>query len=235
MPRRTFLGACLAALVPLGAGAEEIGDPERGARLYSQCIGCHEVGAEARDRIGPQLNGVFGRRAGSIEGYRYSPSMDRMGSDGLTWTLETLDAYLENPRILVSGTRMSFRGMREPQDRADVLAYLRIYSDNPQDIPEAEPTARRTDPDLDLPPEVLAIQGDRAWGQFLSSECKTCHLAEGGDEGIPSIVAWPEEDFVLAMHAYKRGLRPNQTMQMMAQRLSDEEIAALAAYFAQSR
>lgn len=235
MPRLSALLICLAALAPAAAGAEEIGDVERGADLYSQCIGCHEVGEGARDRIGPQLNGIFGRRAGAIEGYRYSPAMDRMGADGLTWTLETLDAYLENPRILVSGTRMSFRGMREPQDRADVLAYLRIYSDNPRDIPEAEPTARRSDPDLVLPPEVLAIEGDRAYGQFLSSECKTCHLAQGGNEGIPSIIAWPEEDFVLAMHAYKRGLRPNQTMQMMAQRLSDEEIAALAAYFAQAR
>ena len=235
MPRLSALLICLAALAPAGAGAEEIGDVERGADLYTQCVGCHEVGEGARDRIGPQLNGIFGRRAGAIEGYRYSPAMDRMGADGLTWTLETLDAYLENPRILVSGTRMSFRGMREPQDRADVLAYLRIYSDNPRDIPEAEPTARRSDPDLVLPPEVLAIEGDRAYGQFLSSECKTCHLAQGGNEGIPSIIAWPEEDFVLAMHAYKRGLRPNQTMQMMAQRLSDEEIAALAAYFAQAR
>lgn len=235
MLRLSALLICLAALAPAGAGADEIGDVERGADLYTQCVGCHEVGEGARDRIGPQLNGIFGRRAGAIEGYRYSPAMDRMGADGLTWTLETLDAYLENPRILVSGTRMSFRGMREPQDRADVLAYLRIYSDNPRDIPEAEPTARRSDPDLVLPPEVLAIEGDRAYGQFLSSECKTCHLAQGGNEGIPSIIAWPEEDFVLAMHAYKRGLRPNQTMQMMAQRLSDEEIAALAAYFAQAR
>ena len=235
MPRVLALLVCLAPLVPAGAGAEEIGDAARGAELYGQCIGCHEVGEGARDRIGPQLNGVFGRRAGSVEGYRYSPSMDRMGADGLTWTLETLDAYLENPRILVSGTRMSFRGMREPRDRADVLAYLRVYSDNPRDIPEAEPTAIARDPDLDLPPEVLAIEGDPAWGQFLSAECKTCHLAGGGSEGIPSIVAWPEEDFVLAMHAYKRGLRPNPTMQMMAQRLSDDEIAALAAYFAQAR
>lgn len=88
---------------------------------------------------------------------------------------------------------------------------------------------------FDLSPEILAIEGDVAWGQFLSAECKTCHLATGGNEGIPSITAWPEEDFLFAMHAYKRGLRPNPTMQMMAQRLSDEEIAALAAYFAQAR
>jgi cytochrome c len=83
-----------------------------------------------------------------------------------------------------------------------------------------------------LPPEVLALQGDLAWGEYLSSECLTCHKRDGSDEGIPSITQWPAEDFVIAMHAYKQSLRPHPVMQMMASRLSDEEIAALAAYFA---
>ena len=60
---------------------------------------------------------------------------------------------------------------------------------------------------------------------------KTCHQADGADEGIPSITNWPAEDFVVAMHAYKRQYRPHPVMQMMASRLSDEEIASLAAYF----
>ena len=64
--------------------------------------------------------------------------MQRAGVDGLFWTAETLDAYIENPRVLVSKTRMSYRGMKKPEDRANLLAYLRIYSDNPADIPEAE-------------------------------------------------------------------------------------------------
>lgn len=229
-PVLTALGLLLAGA---GAGAEEIGDPERGRDLFTaQCRTCHEVGEGARNRIGPHLNGLYGRRAGTLEGFRrYSPDIIRMGNDGLTWTLETLDPYLENPRLLVSGTRMSFRGMDNPADRSDVLAYLRIYSDNPQNIPEAEPTALPTNPDLVLPPEILAIEGDTAYGEYLSSECTTCHQASGGDDGIPSITNWPAEDFVLAMHAYKRKLRPHPVMQMMAGRLSDEEIAALAAYF----
>lgn len=223
------LAALLLILCFGPAAASEIGDAERGEQLFSQCATCHMVGPDAKNRIGPQLNGVFGRGAGAVEGFNYSRSMERAGSDGLIWTLETLDPYLENPRILISGTRMSFRGLADPKDRADVLAYLRLFSDNPADIPEAEPTAIATE--LDLAPEVLAIEGDREYGEYLSSECKTCHRVDGADEGIPSITHWPAQNFVLAMHAYKRKLRPHPVMQMMAGRLSDDEIAALAAYF----
>ena len=152
-----------------------------------------------------------------------------MGAGGLEWHLETLSPYIENPRALVSGTRMSFRGLADPQDRADVIAYLRRYSASPRDIPEADPTATATPHDLD--PAILALEGDAEYGAYLSSECITCHQREGGDEGIPSIVYWPQRDFVVALQAYKRKTRPHPVMQMIAGRLSDEEIAALAAYF----
>ena len=81
-------------------------------------------------------------------------------------------------------------------------------------------------------PAILAIKGDPDYGAYLSSECTTCHQADGSDQGIPSVTGWPEEDFVVAMHAYKDRLRPHPVMQMMAGRLSNDEIAALAAYFA---
>lgn len=213
------------------AAAEELGDPERGAEVFRQCVSCHQIGQGAKDRVGPQLNEIFGRRAGAIDGFHYSDGLKRQGNDGLTWTFETLDAYLENPRILVSGTRMNFRGLKDPKDRADVLAYMRAYSASPQDIPEAEPTARASLPELS--PEVLAMAGDREFGAYLSAECTTCHQADGSYQGIPSITYWPEEDFVLALHAYKQQIRPHPVMQMIAGRLSDEEIAALAAYFNQ--
>ncbi len=232
MARRTMFAALLAA-APFAAQAiaAEIGDPEVGEKVFKkECSKCHQVGEDAKHRIGPQLNRIFGRRAGDMEDFKYSKGLARMHSDGLTWTLETLDAYIANPRALVSGTRMSYKGLKDDDERYGLLAYLRAYSDNPQNIPEAEPTAVRTDPDL--APEVLAIVGDVAYGEYLSSECKTCHQEDGSDEGIPSIVAWPAEDFVVAMHAYKQALRPHPVMQMMAQRLNDEEIAALAAYYA---
>jgi len=229
MPRLSAL--MLAAMVVAGgtARAELIGDAEEGAEQFSECSGCHQVGKGAEDRIGPHLNGIFGRPAAAHEGYRYSASMERAGVDGLIWTLETLDAYIANPRALVSKTRMSYRGMKDEQARADLLAYLRTFSDDPANIPEAPPTAIGTDHSVD--PEILAIQGDPDYGEYLSSECVSCHKADGSADGIPSITRWPEEDFVVAMHAYKEKLRPHPVMQMMAGRLSNEEIAALAAYF----
>lgn len=224
----TLLSLAVVGQTP--ATAEEIGDPIRGAEVFNmQCSACHQIGDGAINRVGPRLNGLFGRRAASIADFTYSKSMARMGSDGLTWTLETLDAYVANPKALVSGTRMNYKGLEDPQDRNALLAFIREWSDKPRDIPEAEPTARKTDHDLD--PAILAIEGDPEYGEYLSAECQTCHQKDGSDLGIPSITNWPEEDFVAAMHAYKRKLRPHPVMQMMAGRLSNDEIAALAAYF----
>jgi cytochrome c len=124
---------------------------------------------------------------------------------------------------------MSYRGMKDATDRTNLIAYLRTFSDDPANIPEADPTAVGTDHTVD--PEILALEGDAEYGEYLASECTTCHQASGGDDGIPSIVQWPTEDFVIAMHAYKDKVRPNPVMQLVAGRLNNEEIAALAAYF----
>lgn len=210
--------------------AAELGDPEKGAKVFAKCKSCHQVGEGAVHRVGPHLNGVFGRKAAAFaEDYKYSKGLLREGADGLVWTSDKLDAYIENPKALVSKTRMNFRGLSDPEQRADLLAYLRLFSDDPANIPEALPTANA--PEVVLSPEILAIVGDPAYGEYLSSECTTCHTTSGSDTGIPSITNWPAEDFVIAMHAYKQKVRPHPVMQMMAGRLSDEEIAALAAYF----
>lgn len=230
MSTKSFTVATAFALFPGMSLADEIGDIERGEVLFDYCVGCHEVGKGAVNGIGPHLNGIFGRKAASAgDDYPYSEGLQRAGNDGLVWHLDKLDAYIENPKILVSGTRMNFDGLKDPQERADVLAYLRIFSDNPGDIPEADPTARA--PEVALSPEVLSLVGDPEWGEYLSNECTTCHQTDGNDEGIPSITNWPSEDFVVAMHAYKREIRVHPVMQMMAGRLTDEEIAALAAFF----
>ena len=205
------------------------GDPENGERLFNQCSGCHQVGKGAVDRIGPHLNNIFDRSAGAAEGYRYSDALARAAAGGLTWNYETLDNFIENPRSIVSRTRMSFRGLPDQQDRDDLLAYLRQFSASPENIPEAAPTAASVD--HEVAPEILAIVGDPAYGEYLSGECTSCHQASGAGDGIPSITNWPRDDFVTAMQAYKVGVRNHPVMQMMAGRLSDEEIAALAAYF----
>ncbi|MQQ10687.1 c-type cytochrome [Epibacterium sp. SM1979] len=222
--------AVVAFFLATAVAADEFGDPAAGEKVFRKCRACHQVGEGAKHRIGPHLNGLFGRAAASHEGFRYSKALARVGDSGLEWHADTLDDFLENPRSLASGTRMSFPGLKKEKDRLDLIAYLRQFSDDPADIPEADPTASPVDHDLD--PAILALEGDPEYGEYLSSECKTCHQASGGDDGIPSIVFWPEEDFVIAMHAYKNKKRPHPVMQMLAGRLNTEEIAALAAYFA---
>lgn len=218
------------SVLPMSAWADASGDATRGAELFGKCVGCHAVGENARNGVGPHLNEIFDRAPASVEGFRYSAGLKRAASGGLRWDFDTLDAYVENPRSLVSGTRMSFRGFRDQQDRNDVLAYVRLFSANPSDIPEAAPTAQAVD--HEVAPEILAIVGDADYGEYLSGECTTCHQESGAANGIPSITLWPEENFVIALHAYKDGVRLHPVMQMMAERLSNDEIAALAAYFA---
>jgi len=206
-----------------------MGNPDLGAALFKKCQSCHQIGDQAKNRVGPQLNDLFGRTAGGLEGVKYSKSMSHAGRDGLVWTEDTLDSFLESPKSLVARTRMSFRGLKDAEDRANLIAYLRAFSKEETPAPELQATGQWIEITLD--PSVLAIVGDAEYGEYLSSECLTCHQSNGSNDGIPGITAWPTEDFVIAMHAYKQKVRPHPVMQMMAARLSDEEIAALAAYF----
>ncbi|SDL61730.1 c-type cytochrome [Aliiruegeria lutimaris] len=227
---RIFAALAVTLLAPaLSAGASEFGDVERGAEYWKQCRTCHRIGPNASNKVGPNLNFIFGRPFGAAEGYRYSKAMLAAGEAGRVWDLDQLDAYITDPRDFLKGTKMTFKGIQNPQERADVLAWLRENSDNPQNIPEAAPTAIGTDHSVD--PAILAIVGDPEYGEYLSSECLTCHRADGEMEGIPSVTGWPEEDFVIAMHAYKDKVREHPVMQMMAGRLSNDEIASLATYF----
>lgn len=229
--RRTAILLAIALLAASAFEAAASDAVERGAELFKACKSCHQVGEGAKNSVGPVLNGVFGRRAGTVEGVRYSDDMIRAGENGLTWNNETLDVYLENPRNLISLTRMQFRGIPDAGDRRDLIAYLRTFSDKPRDIPEAAPTAEQHVLDPAVDPDVLAIQGDPAYGEYLAGECVTCHQAAGTDDGIPSIVGWPEDVFVTAMHAYRNETRTHPVMRMIAAKFNDEEIASLAAYF----
>lgn len=206
----------------LGAPASAETAQIRGERVFKKCKSCHQIGAEAKNRVGPNLNAVIGREAGSVEAFRYSKALRQAASEGLVWTEDTLDAYLENPRRFLKGTRMSFRGLKKPKDRANLIAFLAGFR-------HADAPAKTNDPDVD--PAILALQGDPDYGEYLSGECVTCHEKNGASEGIPSIHGMPDAAFVTALHAYRGKHRDNATMQMIAGRLSDEEIAGLAAYF----
>ncbi|MDE0386842.1 MAG: c-type cytochrome [Defluviicoccus sp.] len=226
---RGWTAALLAAALLLPSAPAPGADEARGRALYGACKRCHQVGGGARHRIGPHLNDVFGREAGSLADYRYSKAMRKAGSGGLVWTGATLDAFIARPRALVARSRMSFKGMKEPADRKALLAWLRGFSGDGSDLPPAEPTV--TVEEYGLDPKLLAIAGDPEYGAYLAGECTTCHRPGGGEAGIPSITGWPHDEFVIALHAYKRGKRVHPAMQLVAGRLSDEEIAALAAHF----
>ena len=96
------------------------GDPEQGRRVFARCRSCHVL-EEGVNRVGPSLYGIFGRETGSVEGFRYS---EANANAGITWTHETMFEYLENPREYIPGTIMAFPGLRDEQDRADVVAYI---------------------------------------------------------------------------------------------------------------
>ena len=101
------------------------GDAEAGGRLFAKtCGGCHSVGLNARGGFGPQLNGVIGRLAGTTADYQYS---DAMKNSGVVWTRETLAAYIENPKKVVSGTRMIFWGISDQEKIENLLAYLETF------------------------------------------------------------------------------------------------------------
>ena len=95
-----------------------------GEKVFRQCSACHQVGEGARNRTGPHLNAIFGRTAGTIEGFRYSKSMVEAGAEGLVWTDKTMAEFLANPRTYIQRTRMSFGGLRKPEDIAALNAYL---------------------------------------------------------------------------------------------------------------
>lgn len=115
------VGVAMIAAVS-AANAQPDGDPKRGERLYeSRCGGCHSLDA---NRVGPMHRGVFGRRAGAVDGFPYSKAVK---SADLVWNEETLDSWLTNPQRFIPGQRMNFR-VRKAQDRTDIIAFLRCSS-----------------------------------------------------------------------------------------------------------
>jgi cytochrome c len=211
--------------------AQDTGDTA-GERLFSKCKACHEVGEGARNKVGPHLDGIMGRVAGTVEGFKYSSAMRKAGEDGLQWTVESLDSYLEKPRDFIKGNRMSFRGMSDPEDRSMLIEWLAAISENTPGAPVSSDSAEAGGPARSFTDIVLAMEGDRDYGEYLAGECVTCHQSSGHADGIPSIVGLPRDYFVTALFEYKTNVRSNEVMKLRVVNLANEEIAALAVYFA---
>jgi cytochrome c len=115
----------LVLCLPVQAFAQ---DAAKGETIFKKCQICHEVGPTAKVKVGPILNDVIGRQAGTLPGFAYSPAMKEAGEKGMTWTDENLAKYLENPRDFVPKNKMAFVGLKKEDERADVLAYLKKFS-----------------------------------------------------------------------------------------------------------
>jgi cytochrome c len=127
MQRLAWAFAASLALSPLAAQAQD-GDAAAGQRVFNQCRACHQIENNGRNGVGPNLHGVVGRRAGSIEGFRYSANMRQLAEGGLTWDEANLRRYLTNPKDVVPQGSMAFPGLRNPTQLNDVIAYLKQNS-----------------------------------------------------------------------------------------------------------
>jgi cytochrome c len=122
MRRGKFVGIILAlgALVPPGMTAAQAGNAVSGAELFKPCAACHSTDAGV-SKQGPGLRGVVGRKAGSVAGFAYSPAMKAFDK---VWDAALLDSYLYDPAGTMPGTKMAYPGLKDENDRADVIAYL---------------------------------------------------------------------------------------------------------------
>jgi len=108
---------------------------EKGERQFGKCRACHNMDKGGSNGVGPNLYGVVGGPVAGRDGYKYSAALSAHGGN---WTFDRLDAWLANPKLAVKGNKMSFAGLRRPDQRADLILYLRSFSDAPIDLPAVE-------------------------------------------------------------------------------------------------
>ncbi len=119
--RYAFMVATLVFAAPT-AGALAAGDPAAGEALFKQkCAVCHKIGEGAKNFVGPELNGIVGRKAGSVAGYSYS---DGVKNAGFEWDAAKLNTWLTDPKAMIAGTKMIFPGLPKEPDRDNVIAYI---------------------------------------------------------------------------------------------------------------
>ncbi|QYO77392.1 c-type cytochrome [Devosia salina] len=126
--------------VPLGVLLASA-SAERGASAVRKCQSCHTFGEGEANKQGPNLYGIVGNNQAHLEGFAYSDILMQHHNEGLTWTYENLNTFLTNPKGYAPGTKMGFAGVRSPEERADILAYLQTLSASPVPFPAAEEAA----------------------------------------------------------------------------------------------
>jgi cytochrome c len=108
-------------ILAASAGTALAQDVQAGETSFRKCQPCHDVGPDAKNKIGPMLNGLDGHKSGSIEGYSYS---DANKNAGITWSQDTFQDYIKDPRAKMPGTKMIFPGIKDEKEAGDLWAYL---------------------------------------------------------------------------------------------------------------
>ena len=124
--RAIALFAAISAIT-LVAGQAQAQDAAAGEKVFAKCKACH-VADQDTNKVGPSLNDLIGKTAGTHAGYKYSKAMMDAGAGGLVWDEATLTTYLHDPKAMVKGTKMAFAGLKKDEDIANVIAYLKQFS-----------------------------------------------------------------------------------------------------------
>lgn len=114
----------VALLAVAGAGEASAQDAAAGEKVFGVCKACHQIGETAKNNVGPQLNGIIGRKAGTVDGYNYSAA--NKGS-GLTWDEATFREYIKDPKAKIPGTKMIYAGLKDEKRIDDLLAFLKQF------------------------------------------------------------------------------------------------------------
>ncbi|WP_407159485.1 c-type cytochrome [Bradyrhizobium sp. STM 3557] len=120
--------ALVALFLAAGLGQASAQDAAAGEKVFAVCKACHQVGDSAKNAVGPVLNGLFGRKSGSVEGYNYS---DANKKSGITWDEATFSEYIKDPKAKIPGTKMAFAGIKDEQKIKDLIAYLHTFDKAP--------------------------------------------------------------------------------------------------------
>lgn len=186
-------------------------DVSAGERVIRRCTSCHTVEPGGGNGTGPALWDVMGRAVAGVDGFNYSAAFQDYAAGGTTWGYENMSAFLENPRQYIDGTAMSFAGIRDQEDRINLIAYLRSLSNNPIALPQPLPEedSEITEASAETEGEPLTVDEDMSealvedLGEEVQTEAEDAvddaqdaaeEVVEDAEEDLPTITAVDQND-----------------------------------------